>query len=533
MSTVVLLTAAGLVAAPALAPAASARVGAQVPSEESPIVTVHVRDNVFAPSSLSVAKGTTVRWVNDGANRHNVTPAVGSAFGSGDLRPGTSYVHTFREGGSFAYYCTLHGTPTKGQHADLEVGNAASSAPTDRVGEGPHDAPVIRASGRTIRVPADAKTIQGAVDRARQGDLVLVSPGVYHESVTIGTSGIVLRGRDRNTTVLDGDFRRANGVFVVGADGVAIENLTARNFTENGFFWSGVLGYRASYLTAYRNGDYGIYVYDSQYGQFDHSYASGSPDSGFYIGQCDPCHAVVTDVVAEYNQIGYSGTNSSGDLFLVRSVWRRNRAGIVPNSLDSDALAPQGRATIAGNVVTENGDGGAARTDSSLFDVVFGAGIVVIGGVGNLITHNRVVGNTTIGIGLAPNPGFGQNVYPVRGNVVTDNVVQSSGLADLAVILFDATGGNCFSGNQYATTAPTGLEQLQPCVGPPGGGDPTAGALDIGRFLDPSANPPGTSPRRTPRPRRQRNLPQAATARARPAGAPLAIAVGTIALPRG
>ena len=74
----------------------------------------------------------------------------------------------------------------------------------------------------------------------------------------------------------------------------------------------------ASYLTAYRNGDYGIYAFDSQWGQFDHSYASGSPDAGFYIGQCNPCHAVITDVVAEYNQLGYSGTNSSGDLFIVQ-----------------------------------------------------------------------------------------------------------------------------------------------------------------------------------------------------------------------
>ena len=170
--------------------------------------------------------------------------------------------------------------------------------------------PRSRRRGARFGVPADAKTIQAGVDRAKSGDLVLVSPGVYRESVEVATDGIVLRGVDRNRTILDGEFRRANGVFVAGADGVAVENLTTRNYTENGFFWSGVLGYRGSYLTAYRNGDYGIYAYDSQYGQFDHSYASGSPDSGFYIGQCNPCHAVITDVVSEYNQLGYSGTNS-------------------------------------------------------------------------------------------------------------------------------------------------------------------------------------------------------------------------------
>ncbi len=114
---------------------------------------------------------------------------------------------------------------------------------------GDEPAPTFRASGRTIRVPDDAKTIQARCDRANQGDLVLVSPGVYRESVTVATDGIVIRGVDRNTTILDGQFKRENGVFVVGADGVAVENLTARNFTENGFFWNGVLGYRGSYLT--------------------------------------------------------------------------------------------------------------------------------------------------------------------------------------------------------------------------------------------------------------------------------------------
>ena len=115
-------------------------------------------------------------------------------------------------------------------------------------------APSFSASGRTIRVPADAKTIQAGVDKAKKGDLVLASPGVYKESVTIGTDGIVLRGVDRNRTILDGEFMRENGVKVVGAGGVAIENLTARNFTENGFFWNGVLGYRVV-SPAYRSDD--------------------------------------------------------------------------------------------------------------------------------------------------------------------------------------------------------------------------------------------------------------------------------------
>ena len=173
---------------------------------------------------------------------------------------------------------------------------------------------------------------------------------------------------------------------VVGADGVAIENLTARNYTENGFFWTGVLGYRGSYLTAYRNGDYGIYAFDSQWGQFDHSYASGSPDAGFYIGQCDPCHALITDVVAEHNQLGYSGTNSSGDLFIVRSSWAATARASCPTA--STASCSHHRATRSSPATPCRDNGSAdAATGNEGFDVLFGVGIAIIGAEGDVVTQ--------------------------------------------------------------------------------------------------------------------------------------------------
>ena len=166
---------------------------------------------------------------------------------------------------------------------------------------------------RTIRVPQDAATVQGALDSTQPGDLVLIAPGTYREAVTIRTPGIVVRGLDRNAVVFDGEDQKENGI-LVAADGVAVENLTIRRYAVNGLLFTKAYddadptqhtvldGYRASYVTASNNGlygIYGIYAFFARGGQIDHAYVSGHPDSGIDIGQCKPCDAVVTDSVTE------------------------------------------------------------------------------------------------------------------------------------------------------------------------------------------------------------------------------------------
>ena len=81
--------------------------------------------------------------------------------------------------------------------------------------------------------------------------------------VVVNVPSITIRGWDRNNTIIDGEFERGNGVLVAGVDGVVIENITARNALLNGFYWATVKGYIGSYLTAYNNGDYGVYAFDA------------------------------------------------------------------------------------------------------------------------------------------------------------------------------------------------------------------------------------------------------------------------------
>ncbi|MGD9705333.1 MAG: right-handed parallel beta-helix repeat-containing protein [Acidimicrobiia bacterium] len=388
----------------------------------------------------------------------------------------------------------------------------------------------------TILVPEDFATIQAAVDAADPGDLVLISPGTYEEAVDVETPRIVIRGLDRNTVILDGDDRLANG-FSVEAGGVAIENLTVRRYQQNGILFNGayeedgsldpaktygagddvLLGYRASYVTAHNNGLYGIYAFAARGGLIEHVYASGHPDSGVYVGQCKPCNVVITDATAELNAIGYYGTNASGGVYIIDSVFRNNRLGMTPNSQDQELLAPQIETVVAGNLVVDNADPDAPNIARGFF----GGGIAIGGGTANTIVKNRVSGHPAFGIGVLPLGDYEPERNTVLGNVLEDNGVDLAYLAAQGTV---TTKGNCFAGNSFTTSVPAGIETAMPC---PGADRP----LEPASYELPAA-PPGVDYRAIPAPAAQPTMPDAATAPPSSASStPPAVDVDAIVVP--
>ena len=346
--------------------------------------------------------------------------------------------------------------------------------------------------GGTLRVPQDYPTIQNAVDAAKPGSLVLVAPGVYKEAVPSRPTNLVIRGLDRSRTVLDGEFVRDNGVKVL-ADGVAVENMTARNYKRNGFFWTGVTGYRGSYLDRdpqRRLRDLRVRLHLRAVRPRLRRRAA--PTRASTSASAIPCHAVITDSISEWNGIGYSGTNAGGDLFVVRSVWRDNRVGIVPNSGTGEENPPQHGITIAGNTVYGNSNAKTAAI--GIAQLAIGNGILVAGGNDNVVVRNLVYDHDLVGIGVIPlpekvvNPDDPKAInFDARRNRVDGNVVSDSRVADLALVtsIDDAkdAGGNCFSGNRFSTSLPVNIEQLVPC-----GAHVVAGLRDRSRAVREAAH---------------------------------------------
>ena len=449
--------------------------------------------------------------------------------------------------------------------------HTVTASPTGRTsspqapGQGPNV--LLVCNGSTVQCPPLERsarpyyrTVQGAVDAARSGDWILVYPGVYHEKskqwptagVWIQKPNLHIRGLDRNRVIIDGskgtaahpcpsaatqqDFAPRDGIVVSKTSGVTVQNLTVCDYLAgsgehgNEIWWNGGDGtgtiglgaYAGSYLTATSQyaseklnspqlAQYGIFVSNaSGPGLITNSYASNMADAAYYVGACRQiCNMTLANDTGVNSDLGYSGTNSGGQLIIKNSLFRDNRAGIAPNSENNDDAPPPqdgrcpGSATksctiIEGNTIEANNNANAPGNGAI---APVGVGIQLVGGEYDTVARNVIADQGAWGILISDNadpekppagthcqggimnkplPGF--CLFEARGNLVYSNVFSGVGKfgnptnSDLATeTLGSYTPRNCFYGNVdlggRLTSAPAGIQNAkvdgQPC-GQPG-----------------------------------------------------------------
>ena len=87
-------------------------------------VQIDALDNKFRPQYATVRVGTAVTFRNDGRSVHNVLPVTEGAFPpieADEFQPDDQVTVTFDSPGLVPYYCSLHGTTTKGMIGGLRV----------------------------------------------------------------------------------------------------------------------------------------------------------------------------------------------------------------------------------------------------------------------------------------------------------------------------------------------------------------------------------------------------------------------------
>jgi hypothetical protein len=390
-------------------------------------------------------------------------------------------------------------------------------------------------------------SVQQAVRAAHAGDWVLVGPGDYKENgyagapepagVLITTAGLHLRGMNRNSVVIDGTkpgsatcsskksdqiFAKdgRDGVQVLKVDGTYIDNLTACNYLTgtgggeegNEIWWNGGDGsgkigmgtFWGNYLTAtstYSNGvdsprgEYGIFTSNAKGpASINHTYASNMGDAAYYIGACTDCNQVLDDAHGEFSALGYSGTNSGGNLTIENSEFDQNKSGIVSNSQNNDdqpspqvGACPSGKGPLGLGICTlwknnnihdnNNPNVPGAGSGSLAGSGPVGAGIVLAGSRDIAVVHNRIVHNGSWGVlvtdlpdqesppagftscrgGIGPTPPApGQDpvcYYEAYGNAVESNSFTDNGFfgnpsnGDIGFLTLAHNPGNCAAKN--------------------------------------------------------------------------------------
>lgn len=71
------------------------------------IIEVAIEGFAFKPAEINVPVGSTITWYNKDSAAHTVT-ARDKSFDSGKLSRNDTFSYTFKQSGTFEYYCTIH-----------------------------------------------------------------------------------------------------------------------------------------------------------------------------------------------------------------------------------------------------------------------------------------------------------------------------------------------------------------------------------------------------------------------------------------
>lgn len=321
-----------------------------------------------------------------------------------------------------------------------------------------------------VRVPQDA-TLAKAGGLVANGGIILIAKGVYHGTLDVRADDVTVRGADRNGVILDGQLVQSNGVIASGKR-ETVENLTVRNYLQNGVLITGVTdangvgvargpdgylpahipapvpGYLIQDVTAQNNGLYGIYAFNRTSGVIRNNLASGGADSGIYVGQCSNCDASVTGNVATFNAVGLELANAS-DVVITGNRFVQNRIGVSVLSNYQEAHGPTRSVQIVGNLIANNEQ---AKTPSQA-DGAFGIGIGLGGTVDAVVRANRITGNRNVGVWVTSSDDFAPT-----GNQVVGDAWGGNGRDVVYSPTARATGtGNCFRLDPRSKNLPNSL----------------------------------------------------------------------------
>ena len=99
----------GILVVAACGPASPTSAEGEEVASPSLVVTIDIDNFTFNPQSITVKKGTTIRWNQLEWVRHRlISSSPGAEFDSGNLHQGETFDYTFTVVGTYEYSCQTH-----------------------------------------------------------------------------------------------------------------------------------------------------------------------------------------------------------------------------------------------------------------------------------------------------------------------------------------------------------------------------------------------------------------------------------------
>jgi serine protease len=231
----------------------------------------------------------------------------------------------------------------------------------------------VSTDAATIRVPADAPTIQQAIDAAAAGDTVLVSPGTYVERINFrGKAITVASEQGPAVTIIDGNHAGSVVTFSSGEPrGAVLSGFTVRH-GANSFSGGGVLvQFSSPSIIGNRIVNNGACSGAGVYSYFSSPLIKGNTISRNYVYACSGASGLGV----------YVGGDSAAELIenvITENSGFANGGGVT--------LFAAGRAVLRSNVIARNLTSGFSPCTS-------GGGIWMVNFSQATIVNNLVVGN--------------------------------------------------------------------------------------------------------------------------------------------
>ncbi|MGE5604431.1 MAG: fibronectin type III domain-containing protein [Bacteroidota bacterium] len=248
-----------------------------------------------------------------------------------------------------------------------------------------------------IYVPADCQSIQAAVDKAKSGNTIIVSPGRYQENIVI-TKQIILQSSDPTRpqdTIIDAGANGKDGIHIFLGTDVTIKGFTITNVLADNISYANAISVFQSSVTIDRN-------------------------------------------IIENNKVASAGVhiNDNGHtLIITNNTIRNNERYNVTANGGSGIYVQFGNCTIKNNIISGN------KSEH-------GGGIWVNGG--NATIQDNVISNNQAYSGGGINTGSNSFVE-IKGNTITGNNCTSTGgglsIFQSTVKVFDNTISNNTAGN--------------------------------------------------------------------------------------